>query len=84
MLNRAQKPQTLRARKTPRTPNKKPKDEKEEPYLVPGRRFAEEVQIDCYKHLLPVVSEVKTPECIRLVFLGFQIPEAFVVLIGFG
>eukprot|EP00439_Symbiodinium_sp_Y106_P039335 s4157_g4.t2 len=33
-------------------------DEKTEPYLVPGRRFAEEVQIDCYKHLLPVVSEV--------------------------
>ena len=33
-------------------------DERDEPYMVPGRRFAEEVQIDCYKHLLPVVSEV--------------------------
>ncbi|CAJ1372070.1 unnamed protein product [Effrenium voratum] len=34
------------------------KEDEEEPYTVPGRRFAEEIQIDCYKHLLPVVSEI--------------------------
>eukprot|EP00930_Biecheleria_cincta_P032798 TRINITY_DN22736_c0_g1_i1.p1 TRINITY_DN22736_c0_g1~~TRINITY_DN22736_c0_g1_i1.p1 ORF type:complete len:1599 (+),score=379.90 TRINITY_DN22736_c0_g1_i1:30-4826(+) len=34
------------------------RDEPDEPYVVPGRRFSEEVQIDCYKHLVPVVSEV--------------------------
>jgi len=33
-------------------------DEPNEPYVVPGRRYSEEIQIDCYKHLLPVVSEV--------------------------
>ncbi|CAK0819078.1 unnamed protein product [Prorocentrum cordatum] len=33
-------------------------DEPEEPYTVPGRKFPEEVHIDCYKHLLPVVSIV--------------------------
>lgn len=33
-------------------------DEPNEPYVVPGRRYAEEIQIDCYKHLLPVVSIV--------------------------
>jgi hypothetical protein len=31
-------------------------DEPEEPYAVPGRRFAEEIQVDCYKHLLPVAT----------------------------
>lgn len=31
-------------------------DEPEEPYTVPGRRFAEEIQVDCYKHLLPVAT----------------------------
>jgi len=34
-------------------------DEPAEPYVVQGRRYAEEIQIDCYKHLLPVVSEVE-------------------------
>jgi len=34
-------------------------DEIEEPYIVPGRRYAEEIQIDCYKHLLPVVNIVE-------------------------
>ncbi|CAE8628173.1 unnamed protein product [Polarella glacialis] len=34
------------------------KDEPDEPYVVPGRRFSEEIQIDCYKHLLPAVSVV--------------------------
>lgn len=31
-------------------------DEPEEPYTMPGRRFAEEIQVDCYKHLLPVAT----------------------------
>lgn len=34
-------------------------DEPDEPYMVPGKRYAEEIQIDCYKHLLPVVSVVQ-------------------------
>ena len=31
-------------------------DEPEEPYTLPGRRFAEEIQVDCYKHLLPAAA----------------------------
>lgn len=38
------------------------KDEPNEPYVVPGKRFPEEIHIDCYKHLLPVVSEVSEKE----------------------
>merc|ERR1719221_1568242 len=34
-------------------------DEPGEPYTVPGRRYSEEIKIDCYKHLLPVVSELE-------------------------
>ena len=33
-------------------------DEADEPYAVPGRRFSEELQVDCYKHLLPVVTMI--------------------------
>merc|ERR1719498_754672 len=33
-------------------------DEPGEPYVVPGRRYAEEIQIECYKHLLPVINHV--------------------------
>jgi len=47
-------------------------DEPDEPYVVPGRRFAEEIQIDCYKHLLPVVSEVKNQSQLERVTSAFD------------
>eukprot|EP00931_Biecheleriopsis_adriatica_P085816 TRINITY_DN60604_c0_g1_i1.p1 TRINITY_DN60604_c0_g1~~TRINITY_DN60604_c0_g1_i1.p1 ORF type:complete len:1602 (-),score=424.61 TRINITY_DN60604_c0_g1_i1:26-4804(-) len=47
-------------------------DEPNEPYVVPGRRFAEEVQIDCYKHLLPVVSEVQNQSQFERVTSAFD------------
>mmetsp|Transcript_87340 Transcript_87340/g.154842 ORF Transcript_87340/g.154842 Transcript_87340/m.154842 type:complete len:1588 (-) Transcript_87340:74-4837(-) len=47
-------------------------DEPNEPYVVPGRRFPEEVQIDCYKHLLPVVSEVKNQSQLDRVTSAFD------------
>ncbi|CAK9067557.1 Protein disulfide-isomerase 2 (PDI2) [Durusdinium trenchii] len=34
------------------------KSDEEEPYVVPGKRFSEELQVECYKHLLPVVSTI--------------------------
>jgi hypothetical protein len=47
-------------------------DEPDEPYTVPGKRFAEEVQIDCYKHLLPVVSEVADKDTLDRVTSAFD------------
>lgn len=47
-------------------------DEPEEPYAVPGRRFAEEIQVDCYKHLLPVVSIINNKTHFDRVLTAFD------------
>jgi len=47
-------------------------DEPDEPYIVQGRRYAEEIQIDCYKHLLPVVSEVDDKAMLERVTSAFD------------
>jgi len=47
-------------------------DEPDEPYVVPGKRFEEEIQIDCYKHLLPVVNVVKEKEHLDRVTSAFD------------
>merc|ERR1719247_1400998 len=47
-------------------------DEPDEPYTVPGRRYTEEIQIDCYKHLLPVVSIVEDKDRLDRVTSAFD------------
>eukprot|EP00927_Polykrikos_kofoidii_P021890 TRINITY_DN20598_c0_g3_i1.p1 TRINITY_DN20598_c0_g3~~TRINITY_DN20598_c0_g3_i1.p1 ORF type:complete len:1650 (-),score=421.89 TRINITY_DN20598_c0_g3_i1:172-5007(-) len=47
-------------------------DEPGQPYVVPGRRYSEEVQVDCYKHLLPVVNEVPDKETLNKVTGAFD------------
>mmetsp|Transcript_90781 Transcript_90781/g.157034 ORF Transcript_90781/g.157034 Transcript_90781/m.157034 type:complete len:1612 (-) Transcript_90781:46-4881(-) len=47
-------------------------DEADDPYVVPGRRYAEEIQIDCYKHLLPVVSIVDEKDMFDRVTSAFD------------
>jgi len=47
-------------------------DEPDEPYTVPGRRYTEEIQIDCYKHLLPVVNVVEDKDTFTRVTSAFD------------
>lgn len=47
-------------------------DEPEEPYRVSGKRYVEEIQIDCYKHLLPVVSVIEGRESFERVTSAFD------------
>jgi len=47
-------------------------DEPDEPYIVPGRRYTEEIQIDCYKHLLSVVSVVEDKDMFDRVTSAFD------------
>lgn len=47
-------------------------DEPDVPYLVPGRKFMEEIHIDCYKHLLPVVNDISDRSTLERVTSAFD------------